>query len=357
MLDIYYFSGTGNAHNVASWMIHEAELFGLSSRLIDISGVDSKDVISPAKNTLIGFISPTHGFHFPGIMRRFIRRFPKGNGISVFIVNTRAGLRVGKVRLPGLSGVTHYWAVMMLKSKGYKIVGAFPVDLPSNWLFLHPAVRKRGVHFIFERVEPKIRNKAVYIYLGGKSYNAFYDILQDLLISPLVIGYTIIGRYVFAKSFIASSDCYLCRCCEHSCPVKAISEKSGRLFWTLRCESCMRCMNNCPEQAIHTAQGFIVMVGMLTSGIISLYLDPILSLAGFADLQVSHSWWFRLSAFSIAFLLLLIPAYRAVHWLMRFSLVENLIMGVSLSSYRFWGRYKAPKPGAEKLSRDTHAGL
>ena len=61
---------------------------------------------------------------------------------------------------------------------------------------------------------------------------ALYDIIQDTLISPVAIGYMYAGRYFFAKSFITSSDCDNCPICEKTCPVNAIKQVDGRMFWT-----------------------------------------------------------------------------------------------------------------------------
>ena len=93
-------------------------------------------------------------------MRTFIKRFPKASNCSAFIANTRAGLRVGKVFLPGISGVLHYWSSLILIRKGFKIVGLYPVDLPSNWLSLHPTVRKNGIELMYQRIQPKVRRFA-----------------------------------------------------------------------------------------------------------------------------------------------------------------------------------------------------
>ena len=79
--------------NTAFWIADEAKIKGLDIDIINIDKVRSENISRPQENTLIGFIAPTHGFHFPDIMRKFIRRFPKVGNCSAFVVNTRAGLR------------------------------------------------------------------------------------------------------------------------------------------------------------------------------------------------------------------------------------------------------------------------
>ncbi len=292
---LYYFSGTGNAKNTAFWIADEAKKLGFEADIINIT--TNKKISQPQENTLIGFISPTHGFHFPGIMRKFIRRFPNAKNCSTFVMNTRAGLRAGKIFIPGLSGVLHYWAALILYSKGFKIVGLQPVDLPSNWLSLHPAIREKGIKRIYQHIEPKVRNFAQKILNGKISYRALFDIIQDIIVSPLSILYIFFGKYLFAKSFIASSECTLCGLCENACPVQAIKRIDNRMFWTTQCGSCMKYMNHCLQKAI-----------MVT----------------------------------ILFFPLLLVAYRIMHWLMRFRLFERIFVLTSLTNYKFWGRYNAP---------------
>lgn len=45
-------------------------------------------------------------------------------------------------------------------AKGFSIVGLYPVDLPSNWISLHPSLKKTGIDIIYEKIEPKVRDFA-----------------------------------------------------------------------------------------------------------------------------------------------------------------------------------------------------
>ena len=337
---IYYFSGTGNAKNTALWIGDEAQKNGVDFDVISIDKVNISDIPKPEENSLIGFCSPTHGFHFPAIMRKFIFNFPKVNNCDAFVVNTRAGLRVGKVFLPGLSGVVHYWSSIVLLQKGFKIVGLQAFDLPSNWLFLHPAVRKKGVDLMYKRIEPKVRKFANNIINGKRVYRAFIDIVQDLLISPIALLYKYFGKYFFAKSFISSSDCDNCSICKKVCPVGAIEEVDGRMYWTYKCESCMRCMNKCPKRAIETAHGFIFFVGIISSLLLGYALNKVLSIPALENiqwLQNDTASFIIISLFIFPFLFL---AYRIMHWLLRYKFFERIVVYTSLSKFKFWGRYK-----------------
>jgi len=339
---IYYFSGTGNAKNTAFWIGEEAQKQGIDTEIINITKIRNKQIIQPEENTLIGFISPTHGFHFPGIMRKFIRDFPKVKNCSAFVANTRAGLRLGKIIIPGLSGLLHYWALTLLYLKGFKIIGLQAVDLPSNWISIHPSLRKKGVEIIYRHVEPKVRSFAKKIIDGERSYRALYDIIQDTIISPVSILYILFGKYFFAKSFIASSDCDMCGLCKKTCPVQAIKQVDNRMFWTYKCESCMKCMNNCPQKAIETAHGFIIVLWFFTSFFIGYAISQFLSYPNFENWQWLQNKNIKTLIASLIIFPFLFIGYRLMHWLMRFKIFEHFFVLSSLTKYKFWGRYRAP---------------
>ena len=79
------------------------------------------------------------------IMLKFIINFPKTKNTKAFILNTRGGLKMGKLFLPGLSGVAQIFPAVVLRLKGMKIVGMQPLDLPSNWLLLHPGLKMKVI--------------------------------------------------------------------------------------------------------------------------------------------------------------------------------------------------------------------
>ena len=56
-------------------------------------------------------------------------------------------MKLAKLYLPGLSGATLLFAAIILRIKGYRIVGLRSIDLPSNWIFLHPGLKEKVVDF------------------------------------------------------------------------------------------------------------------------------------------------------------------------------------------------------------------
>ena len=110
---IYYFSGTGNSKNVAIWLSQVAEENNIECQIINISQIDRLSIAPPEADSLVVFISPIHGFNYPPIMLNFIMRFPKGKN-KVVLMNTRAGMLIGKFITPGLTGIAFYLSALIL---------------------------------------------------------------------------------------------------------------------------------------------------------------------------------------------------------------------------------------------------
>jgi len=342
---VYYFSGTGNAKKTAQWVQSAAEQKNINTEIVDISKLEKRTLPSVPENTLIGFCGPTHGFNFPPIMLHFIFRFPRGKQNKVFLINTRAGLKIGKYFIVGLSGITLWLSSFILKIKGFKIAGFRSIDLPSNWISLHPGLKPDIVESIFHRRKNdtiKFINK---ITDGKNVYTAFKDIIQDIIISPIAPLYYLIGRFVFAKSFIASKECNNCNICIEKCPVNAIKTIDSRCYWTYKCESCMQCMNNCPQRAIETAHGFIIGLSYLINSAAIIWVYKILDFEQITGLTFNNFGGRVLFNIieSVIYLWMLFSGYRLMHYLLKFRFFERLFVFSSFTKYKFWRRYKPSK--------------
>jgi len=338
---IYYFSGTGNAKQAARWIAEVAGDMQVSIKLINIDRFQEIEFPKLEGRTLIGFCAPTHGFNLPPIMLKFIWNFPRIKQTDVFILNTRAGMKLSKLFLPGLSGFAQFYAAIVLMVKGYKIRGMQPLDLPSNWISLHPGLKQKVVESLFERHERITKKFAERILTGGSKYKALLSLPIDVLLFPVAFGYYIIGRFAIAKTFYADNACTRCRQCEKQCPVTAIKMIQGRPYWTFSCESCMRCMNNCPERAIQTSHTFSIVAWYL---IFSLFLPWVLrKFYGLDFIQInSHSWLANRIEDIIIWgigLLIIWLLYFLTHYLLRFHFFNNIISYTSFTKYKFWRRY------------------
>lgn len=349
-LYIYFISGTGNAMASSEWIADEAAKRGIKAVVQQIDRLENIVMPSVEENPLIGFAFPTHCFNAAPIMLKFIAGFPWGLCKEVFLLNTRAGMKLSKLFMQGLSGVALLLPAFILRLKGYKCIGFRPVDLPSNWIPLHPGLKKKVIESIFVRCEKIVRNFADRIFAGKKIYRGLFSLPVDLLISPLALAYYIGGRFFLAKTFIANNKCNNCGLCIKECPTSSIKYVENRPYWKLTCESCMRCLNRCPVRAIEAAHGMAVLFWVIYTMISTQFLILMLKI-----LQIQPDvWWWRIftNIFGIALMVLTATIlYRIFHYLMSLNPVRQIIRFISLTTLPFWRRYEMRK------NNQTHTKL
>ncbi len=343
MLRMFFFSGTGNARNVARWMVEVWRERNQMAEAVDLAGV-GVDTIEVGPDDDIGLASPTHGFNFPPVTLAFLFAFPRTTwGNRVFIINTRGGVRLFGVYVPGLSGVAQLLAALVFMLKGYRVVGMRPIDLPSSWISLHPGLREDTIRAIYGRCEAITRRCANRLLDGRRDLRALFDVPQDLLLAPIALGYYLAGRFFFAKSFIASAACDACGVCINQCPLQAVRLVGGRPFWSHRCESCMRCMNRCPKRAIETAHGFVagflLLFEVAILGLIYPALRPVASVLSDTGVVATLARFVFDTALMLVALFL---SYRLLHRGLRFRPIERLVVLTSLTHFGFWRRYRPP---------------
>jgi Pyruvate/2-oxoacid:ferredoxin oxidoreductase delta subunit len=337
-LTLFYFSGTGNSANVAHWMAAAAEKNNIPFAIFNIAEMDRNSMAPLPDDSLVVFISPVHGFNYPPVMLKFISRFPKGKN-NVVLMDTRAGMLIGKFNLPGISGAAFLFSSLILKLKGYSIAGMKSVDLPSNWISLHPGLNDRTIKYLHAKHKARVIDFGEKVLSGKQIFVHPVEFLVDLLVAPVSMAYYLAGRFFFAKTFYASGDCNNCDICIKNCPVKAIIKIDNRPYWTFRCESCMHCMSQCPKRSIETAHGFMLSFFLVLSVLTALffkYFDALFFTIpnGFIRFIVENSLY--LGCIWIF--------YRINHYLMRFRFFERLMVYTSMTKYKFWGkRYKALK--------------
>jgi len=336
---VYFFSGTGNSRNVAYWISQFAFDRNITIQLLNIAQVNRRKIEAPPADSLIFFISPVHGFNYPPVMLHFIMCFPLGNN-DVVLMNTRAGMKIGNFITPGLSGITFYLASLILKIKGYAIKSWYPIDLPSNWISIHPGLNNNTITFLHLKNKEKVLNYLEALLSGKRNYKAVREIIQDILVSPIAMLYYFAGRFFLAKTYYASRDCNGCDLCIRSCPVKAIKKVDKRPYWTFNCESCMKCMGNCPTKAIETGHGFVLGYIVLYSILVGLFIN------------LFSQFFFEFKNPLITFvvqtglsLFLLFICHGIMHYALKIKIIERIMVYTSLTKFKFWGRrYKALKP-------------
>ncbi len=343
---IIYYSGTGNAKRVSEWIVDEAKKQGLKTHISSYHLFNQEDIAAFKGKTLIGFFSATHGFNMPHSMLKFLFGFELLKTSDVFIGNTRAGMKLWKLFLPGLSGIAMYFPALIMFFKGYKIHAMYPVDLPSNWISLHPGIRKKVVDSMVVHYEKLTRKFAVKVLSGKRVFLKSFVLLPlDLLVAPIAFGYYFVGRYILAKTFVANYNCNNCGLCMEQCPTKSIILSHNRPYWKFTCESCMKCMNYCPERAIETAHSMVFLLLFVLTVVINPYLSSKVTdfvAVAFRGSRIAFESFYFIVQWSVA-LLLFYLRYKFLHFLMRFPLINRLITYTSLTTWKFWRRYKIPR--------------
>jgi Pyruvate/2-oxoacid:ferredoxin oxidoreductase delta subunit len=335
---IYYLSGTGNALTASRWMAENAEKKGVRAQLIPIDRQKEPIVPKISRNTLIGFCYPTHGFGIPWAMLKFIWRFPKVKHAKVFISSTRAGSKLSRVFLPGISGLAQWIPFIILLLKGYGIKGLLPIDMPSNWISVHPGYKSKVVDSIFMHCHELVVKFTGKLLSGKRFYHPYIFIFLpfDLALAPIMIGYQMYGRFLFAKLFVATNKCNGCGICIDKCPVRAIRMYGSKPFWTVNCESCMRCISICPEKAIQVshmlATILIIGLSMVPFYLLIFELFGKLPAKVFSTLDFFAEWGLKV------FLMAVI--YWLVYLLMKFRVFSIIVEYTSLT--RYWRGYRAP---------------
>lgn len=285
-LVVYFFSGTGNSHRVAAWMGETARGRGFESL------VRSVDVAEPSRElregAMLGLVFPTHGFTAPWHILRFAWGLPRGRGEAAFCVATRAGLKLGRLFTPGISGSALFLVALLLLLKRRRVRGATAIDMPSNWTAVHPGLNPRAAGAIIERARPRAVAFMQRLIGGQRAWpvrTLLYEAVLGTALLPVSLGYMLVGRFMLAKIWFASSACTRCGLCGRSCPVGAISfPGGGRPFWRYSCEGCMRCMSFCPEQAVQSSHAWLaLLVWLLSPGLVAW---PAAKAAALAE-----TWW------------------------------------------------------------------
>jgi NAD-dependent dihydropyrimidine dehydrogenase PreA subunit len=254
---LYFYTGTGNSYRVATWMAGAARGAGAAVTLRPIESAHPTPEIGDGQGALLMLVMPTHAFTAPWAMLRFALRLPRRRGAHAVVVATRAGSRIGPLFTPGVEGTATCLVAIILALKGYRIRGAMGVDMPSNWIAVHPGLSPEAVAGIVTRARERVARFMDPILSGRRRFAGWLSLLIGLWFFRFSLLYLLIGRLFLGKLFFASDRCTGCGVCAERCPNGAIKMHGGgrqqRPYWTFHCQSCMRCMAYCPTQAVEAS--------------------------------------------------------------------------------------------------------
>jgi Pyruvate/2-oxoacid:ferredoxin oxidoreductase delta subunit len=345
----YFFTGTGNSYRVATWLANAAQETGATVTVHPIESARPAEEIGAGEAGLLGLAMPTHGLTAPWTMLRFALRLPRRSGTHAVVVATRAGLKIGPIFVPGAEGTGTYLICLILALKGYRVRGAVGVDMPSNWIAVHPGLSPDAVAAIVARARDKVAGFTGTIFSGKRRFTGWIALLLGLIFFYISLGYLLIGRFFLAKLLFASDRCTGCGLCAEHCPNQAIqmraSKSHRRPYWTFRCESCMRCMAYCPTHAVEANYLLAVGAYLLAAAIptaallawLAAHVPPLAFLSGMPR-------WALESIYTVGILGL---AYPLFHYLLGIAWVNRLITFVTPT--RYYRRYHEPETTLKDL--------
>lgn len=349
-LRIDYFSGTGNALTACRWIAENARDLGMEAHIQAIDRFDRHEIEKAPDGALLGFAYPTHGFALPWFMLKYIIFFPRGRNF-VFLLNTRAGMKLGTWNTPGLSGLALLLPILILTLKGYNITGLLSLDMPSNWISVHPGLFPSAIDFIVCKCHAKVDRFSAQILNGQRSIPWYFLVFLpvDLALGPISVMYLILGRFFLAKTFFATKKCNGCKICAQYCPVGAIRIIDDRPYWSFYCDSCMRCMNICPQQAIETSHSMAALMIALTNLLpVAAYITTFMNKTGLA-LSEPALYIADHAVTWVLILTIIYALYILIFILLRNPWVNRFFVYTSLTYY--WARYKAPGISLKDFTR------
>ncbi len=342
---IYVMSGTGNSRRVAEWMAEQAREKGSDARVVPIEKGRPAEETADAQDSLIGIVSPTHGFITPWLVLKFVWRLPRQRFTNVFCAATRAGMKFGSLFTPGISGAATFLTALILWFKGYNVRGAVSVDMPSNWFSLHPIQSEHSHRAIIERGRKKTAGFMEQILAGRRvwlTWNNLWEIIWAVCCLPISIAYLFAGRFFLAKLFFANENCNGCGICAKNCAVggiRMLGRQDPRPFWRYSCESCMRCAAFCPQDAVEAGHSWGVILYFITAAPIAVYLVSMLETFIPATARF-NDWWLGEILRLLYFYPAIFLSYMVFYALTQITVVNRFFALTTLT--HFWGRYREP---------------
>ena len=252
VIEIYYFSGTGNSLVVARDIAERT-----NGQLTSIQSIMDKECIEPSAE-VVGIIFPvfyaTNDCGIPPIVRRFVSKLQRISSKYIFAICTCGDM-------PGTTIETLRKAI---QSRGGELAAGFTMKM-ANKTLRREKQQKMSVN-------QKKKLKAIGEFVAARKKGKFETrgTLLKIVFSPLLfvlIKPAFSRRYrklsnssshipfpelipVADQSFQTNENCNGCGTCSRVCPVNNIKIVNKKPVWQHHCETCLACYSWCPQEAI-----------------------------------------------------------------------------------------------------------
>ncbi len=236
LINIYFFTGTGNTLSVVLRMADVLRSRGMEVKLHRMESV-APELVDTQHVVGLAFPVAVQGT-YPFIWE-FVKKMPEADGTPVFMVDTMSeysGGIVGPMR-------------KILERKGYMPIGAREIRMPPN-IPLGSFDREK----IKKRLEEGLKKAEKYAIdlMEGRTKWGRIPLLSDAmaLISRSETSWKIMRKLLSWK--VDMDKCVKCRLCVHLCPVSNIKWDGNKPVYGDSCYLCMRCYAFCPVDAIYS---------------------------------------------------------------------------------------------------------
>ncbi len=262
---VWWFSGTGNSHVVASrmaaslaaagWSVGTRAMeaaprprFRLAASQAWFAGDGGPD-FDPAGMDL--FVFPVFSFSTPALVDRFLARLPVAMGRRAAVVVTMGG--------KGYEGRALVRAARRLRESGRKVVLTEAIEMPEAFVQFAPATGEDEAALRTQAALLAADRLAAALVEGKAGLRT--PKMPGLVLSWIAsVAFGLLGRRMLGLTWSASRGCNACGLCATSCPAKTIHMAAKRPVWGFSCEDCQRCANACPVGAIRISVPRLVLV-------------------------------------------------------------------------------------------------
>lgn len=237
IIDLYYFSGTGNTYLVVKKMMETFEKCGIESNMYRIEDSNPENI---NLDHTIGLGFPIAELSTYEFVWDFINALPRANGTEIFMVDTLGGFSggiVGPVR-------------KIVEKKGYEPIGACEIVMPPNIFYIQDKKTnekkiKKGLKKAKKYAKALIKGKAKWGRVPVISDAVYYTSLLSLKVTETNLNQKLL--YLNPDK----EKCSKCGTCVELCPIDNMRMEDGEYPENLlHCQYCLRCTSFCPKKAI-----------------------------------------------------------------------------------------------------------
>lgn len=238
---ICYCSNTGNTELACKYIDKN-----IRNAQFDFYNITEGGYINLEEYEIVGFATYTYWWGVPEIFESFLNSLSKQKNKNVFIFNTYSYL----------SGNTQNNMYIKLKEKGFKVISAHSLRVPTSYPPKRLKKKKDSNSPSFKdfwKLNCFINKLDGYIDRLSKERNVDEIKIRVDVLGFLLCKYTkTVKKNSVCEKYVDTRLCIQCGECEKRCPYGAISFKKRVTFDQSKCRNCWACYNNCPQQAIYT---------------------------------------------------------------------------------------------------------